>query len=125
VEGKDSSAINISKLQQLERNIQEDFSKDHVEEYAKGILFGNPSRLTIPQERGTLFTTKAISAAKRSGFALVHTPDLFRIVQYLKTKKDTAYSKKIRMCFAKTKGEVILFPPLPKSKSEPSTEPGA
>jgi len=29
------------------------------------------------------------------------------------------------MCFAKTKGEVILFPPLPKSKGAPNTEPGA
>ncbi|MCK4627990.1 MAG: hypothetical protein KAT56_03240, partial [Sedimentisphaerales bacterium] len=41
-EGKDNDAINIHKMQQLERNIQEDYARDGITEYAKGVLFGNP-----------------------------------------------------------------------------------
>ena len=94
-EGKDRTAINIDKLQQLERNIQEDFSKEHVDTYAKGVLFGNPHRLTDPRKRDTIFTKKALSAAKRSGFALVHTPDLFPVVQYLNERKKRLSVKKL------------------------------
>jgi hypothetical protein len=125
VEGKDNSAININKLQQLERNIQEDFSKEHVDAYAKGVLFGNPNRLTEPKKRDTLFTKKALSAAKRSGFALVHTPDLFPIVQYLKEKKNKTFSKKVRKRFAKVSGDIISFPAVPRSQKVKSTEPTA
>jgi hypothetical protein len=48
VEGKDSRAINIDKMSQLERNLQEDFARDEVTAYAKGVLFGNNERLTLP-----------------------------------------------------------------------------
>jgi len=121
-EGKETSAINIDKIQQLERNIQEDFAKDHVHEYAKGAMFGNPHRLTRPCERKHVFTEKALSASKRSGFALIHTPDLFPIVQYLKRKKDAAFSKKVRSCFKRTKGELVVFPSVPKTKKKTVTE---
>ena len=116
VEGKDTKAIDINKLRQLESNLEEDFEKDHVEEYAKGILFGNPHRLTSPEERETLFTQKVFSAAKRRGIALVHTPDLFPIVQYLSKKNNAAYAKRVRKCFADTKGDVVKFPPIPKGR---------
>ncbi|MDE2706667.1 MAG: hypothetical protein OXI35_16495, partial [Gemmatimonadota bacterium] len=46
VEGRNNAPININKLQQLERNIQEDFARPDVNAYAKGVLFGNPHRLT-------------------------------------------------------------------------------
>ena len=45
-EGRNNAPINIDKLQQLERNIQEDFARPDVDAYAKGVLFGNPHRLT-------------------------------------------------------------------------------
>lgn len=114
-EGKDHAAINIEKLQQLERNIQEDFTREGVEVYAKGVLFGNPHRLVEPSKKETLFTKKALSAAKRSGFALVHTADLFPIVKYLKEKEDPAYAQEIRRCLASTSGEIVRFPPVPES----------
>jgi len=122
-EGKDSSAINIEKLQQLERNIQEDFAKEHGTDYAKGVLFGNPHRLTEPRKRTTLFTAKALSAARRSGFALVHTADLFPIVQYLKNTKNASFARKVRQCFAATSGEIINFPSIPVKAKKKSTKP--
>lgn len=115
-EGKDNSSINIKKLQQLERNIQEDFAKDHVKDYAKGVLFGNPARLTKPDERKALFTKKALSAAKRSGLALVNTPDLFPIIQYLKRNKDESFCEKVRACFKDTSGDIIVFPSIPNTE---------
>jgi hypothetical protein len=116
VEGRDNSPITIDKLQQLERNIQEDFGKSHVNDYAKGVLFGNPHRLTRPSERTDLFTDKAISAAKRSKFALVHAADLFPIIQYLKAMSDKEYAKAVRLRFANTKGEIVKFPPIPSAR---------
>lgn len=113
-EGKDRRAVNIDKLQQLERNIQEDFARESVKEFAKGVLFGNPHRLLVPAERGVLFTQKAVSAAKRSGFALVHTADLFPIVKYLKENEDHTFALEVRKCFASTSGEVIEFPQVPE-----------
>jgi hypothetical protein len=40
-EGKDDKAVNIDKLDQLDRNVREDFQRLGVTEYAKGVLFGN------------------------------------------------------------------------------------
>ena len=126
-EGKDSSAINIKKLQQLERNIQEDFVKEHVTEHAKGVLFGNPHRLTEPGKRTTLFTTKAFSSAQRSSFALVHTPDLFPLVQYLKKNRNATFARKVRRCFATSPGKIVKFPAIPvkakKKGSKPKNSP--
>src|SRR5207245_1319034 len=83
VEGKDTKAINIDKFSQLERNLQEDFAREGVTEYAKGVLFGNAERLKPPAERGHAFTGKCITAAKRVHAALVRTADLFDPVRYL------------------------------------------
>src|SRR5439155_24203874 len=90
VEGKDAKAINIDKLSQLERNLQEDFARDEVTEFAKGVLFGNAERLKPPAQRGEAFTEKCISAAKRACIALVRTSDLFDPVRYLRTHPDAA-----------------------------------
>jgi hypothetical protein len=122
-EGKDSSAVNIDKIQQLERNLQEDFSKDGVDEFAKGILFGNPHRLTSPDSRGELFTKKAIAAAERTGIGLVHTPDLFPLVKYLKTKNNAKFKKSIRKAFSEASGKIISFSEVPnKVRAKKSAE---
>ena len=76
-EGKDRQPINIGKLDQLERNIREDFAREGVSEYITGVLFGNPYRLEPAEKRGEPFTNKCMASAKRSGVALVFTPDLF------------------------------------------------
>src|SRR6266702_7024701 len=55
-EGKNDKAVNIEKLDQLERNVQEDFKKrEDSTQYAKGVLFGNAFRLLPPAERGDYF----------------------------------------------------------------------
>jgi len=109
-EGKDASAINVTKFRQLESNIQEDFERATVTKHAKGVLFGNPHRLIHPKDRKDFFTTKAMSSAKRTGIALVNTHDLFEVVKYLKESKDKAYAKKVRDCFKNISGEIITFP---------------
>ena len=118
-EGRNNASINIDKLQQLERNIQEDFARPDVNAYAKGVLFGNPHRLTEPSERGILFTDKAIEAAKRTSIALVHTPDLFPIVQYLKKRKNASLAKRARQAILDASGEQVRFPSLPEGKQKP------
>lgn len=113
VEGKDGKAINIDKLSQLERNLQEDFAREDVQEYAKGVLFGNAHRLTNPEARGDAFTAKCLSGAKRAHIALVRTPDLFDVVKYLKTNKDPAYAAECRKAIFEADGDVVTFPAPP------------
>lgn len=113
-EGKDNKPINIDKFSQLERNLQEDFARDGVTDYAKGVLFGNAYRLSAPSERGEYFTDKCISAAKRVKVALVRTPDLFAPAKYLKEAPgDTDYAKRCREAVYCAEGEVVVFPPPP------------
>lgn len=112
-EGKDNSAINIDKLSQLERNIQEDFQKDDVKEYAHGVLFGNAYRLQSPQERQDFFTEKCLSGAVRARISLVRTIDLFEVARYLKETQDKEYAQKCREAIFESKGKVVVFPKLP------------
>jgi hypothetical protein len=112
-EGKDHSPVNIDKLSQLERNLQEDYARDDVSEYAKGILFGNAYRLTKPQERTEFFTAKCLSGSHRSKIALVRTPDLFAIAKYLKEHDDPAFASECRKAIKQTEGGVVQFPQLP------------
>lgn len=95
-EGKDNKAINVDKLRQLSMNIHEDLQREEVSAPAKGILFGNGYRLTIPRDRAIEFTEKCIAAAKSSSIALVTTGDLFAAVQYLSTNQDNDYAKLCR-----------------------------
>lgn len=111
-EGKDSSAINVHKYQQLERNIAEDFARDDILVHAKGVLFGNPFRLTHPHERKEFFTQKVLDSAKRTEIALVNTHELFEVVKYLKDTNDEDYAKLIRECFKNVSGEIVKFPSL-------------
>lgn len=115
VEGKDNKAVNIDKFSQLERNLHEDFARENVTEYAKGVLFGNAKRLKPPAERGEAFTSKCITAAKRVGFALVRTPDLFKPVRYLRSTPDPEYAKNCRNAIFETKGDIVVFPTVPIS----------
>lgn len=112
-EGKDQSAINIDKLSQLERNLQEDFQKDDVEEYAHGVLFGNAYRLEPPHERQDFFTEKCLSGAVRAGISLVRTIDLFEAARYLKGSQDKEYAQKCREAIFTSKDKVVAFPKSP------------
>ena len=117
IEGKDNKAINIQKFQQLERHIHEDLDKSEIAEPAKGVLFGNPFRLTEPDNRKQpLFTVTVCQAAKRTGTALVHTPDMFPLVKYLKCMRDSSFSEKIRNAIVETEGEIVKFPDVPNMK---------
>lgn len=122
-EGKNDKAINIDKLDQLERNVREDFEKRTDSTYAKGVLFGNASRLMPLEQRGDFFTPKCIAGAKRSGIALVRTPDLFPIAKYLKEHSDAAFAKNCRAAILGTSGAVVAFPPTPQSRGSFNTPP--
>jgi hypothetical protein len=117
-EGKDNKPVNIDKFSQLERNLQEDFARDGVTDYAKGVLFGNAHRLSAPSERGDYFTDKCVSAAKRVKVALVRTPDLFAPSKYLKEHPgDTDYAKQCREAIYRTEGAIVVFPTPPTTET--------
>jgi hypothetical protein len=92
-EGKDNKAISIKKLSQLERNIQEDFARESVSEYAKSVLFGNAFRLIEPGKREEFFTAKVYEEAKRAGIALIRKPDLFVVAKHLIENPDSTFSR--------------------------------
>ena len=112
-EGRINKAIGIDKLRQLESNLQEDFARDEVSEYAKGVLFGNAYRLKDLDERNEYFTSKVKSGAKRSKIALVRTSDLFYIARYLKENKNADYAKRCRNSILEAEGEKVVFPKIP------------
>ena len=96
-------------------NIHEDFERDEVSEMAKGVLFGNAYRLKPLNERGEFFTDKCMKAAARSGTALVRTPDLFSIVQYLSGVDDDQFASQCREKILSTAGQLVEFPEAPIS----------
>ena len=114
-EGKDNKPINIDKLSQLERNIHEDFEREGVTEHAHGVLFGNAFRLLPLKERGEFFTAKCASGAKRSGTALIRTPDLFEVARYLKSKPDDDFATLCRKAIMDAKGQTVTFPAIQKA----------
>ena len=116
VEGKDNKPIKIDKLRQLEMNIHEDFSRDEIKKVAKGVLFGNAFRLDDLDNRSDFFTSKCITAASRSGVALVRTPDLFLVAQFLSEKLNKNFAKKCRKAILETSGEVVNFPEITKAE---------
>lgn len=113
VEGKDNSPINIDKLSQLERNIQEDFKKETVIEHAHGVLFGNAFRLLPLEQRKEFFTPKCLSGARRSGVALVRTPDLFGVARYIRATHNDNLASMCRRAILDAKGEIVKFPEIP------------
>ena len=114
VEGKDSKAINVDKISQLERNLSEDFAREDVNEYAHGILFGNAFRLQELATRGEFFTMKCRSTAERIKAALVRTPDLFFVARYVRESGDADFAHKCIAAIAAADGSVVQFPDVPK-----------
>jgi hypothetical protein len=117
VEGRDGHAISVDKLGQLERNLQDDFKTGCHSDYAKGVLFGNAFRLAHPEERGAFFTERCITGAKRSGIALVRTPDLYQVASYLQSTEDPDFARVCRKAIKAARGEIVRFPPSPDSTS--------
>jgi hypothetical protein len=113
VEGRDAKSINIDKLSQLERNIQEDFAREGVTDYAKGVLFGNAFRIQDLPERGEYFTAKCVSGAKRGRIALVRTPDLFSACKAIKSGAGADFAMKCRQAILQAEGVVVTFPVAP------------
>lgn len=112
-EGKDNKDVNITKFSQLERKIAEDFALDTVTEHAKGVLFGNAHRLLPPKDRPGDFTAKCVSAAARTGAALVRTADMFKPAKYLSDHEDKDYARECRVAILQTAGSVVIFPEPP------------
>lgn len=117
-EGKDNKAVNIDKLRQLAMNIHEDLQREEVSTPAKPVLFGNGFRLQPASERPDPFTEKCHNAAATSSTALLHTPDLFKIVQYLLEYPNDNYARDCRNSLLKSNGRVH-FPELPASPCIP------
>lgn len=113
VEGKNDKAVNVDKLDQLERNIREDFARQESGGYAKGVLFGNAYRFRPPSERPDYFTGKCYSAASRGRVALVRTTDLFSVARYLEENTDEEYAASCRAAILAAEGTVVTFPTLP------------
>lgn len=114
-EGKDDSAVDIAKFRQLESNIGKDFERDDVELPAKGVLFGNGFRLTIPALRAEQFTAKCFINARRLHTALVRTQDLYAVAVYLKDRpEDEAFKAQCRAAIEGASGEVVEFPTPPE-----------
>jgi hypothetical protein len=118
VEGKDNKAVNIDKLSQLERNIQEDFGREAVTEYAHGVLFGNSYRLQPPEKRPEPFTAKCLTGAKRANVSLIDTHGLFDVAKYLTENDDKLYAERCRKAILDGKGTVVKFPAPPRSESK-------
>jgi hypothetical protein len=106
VEGKDNDALNISKLDQLTRAVDEDF--ELTGNYAQGILIGNHYRLVNPEDRKAPFTDKVLISAKRKNFGLLTSQELFRAVSdVFREPGDDELKKRYREKILKTAGEEI------------------
>jgi hypothetical protein len=114
-EGKDEKAVNVDKLDQLDRNLREDFARqgDNNPQFALGILFGNAHRLTAPDDRPEFFTAKCLLAAKRSHINLVKTTDLFKVAQYLDDSPNHEFAARCRRAMTEPDGNVVNFPAVP------------
>ena len=113
-EGKDDKSVNIDKLDQLDRNIQEDYAKrPDSTDYAKGVLFGNAFRFLPPAERGEFFTQKCLAGAKRLGVALVKRPISLRWLNFLRRTPNPEFATSCREAILGTKGDVVTFPSVP------------
>ena len=113
-EGKDKRPIHINKLRQLRLNLDEDFARDEVEEYAKGVLFGNPHRFQPLNKRPGDFTAKCYTSAKHSKIALVRTADMFEPARYLSENNDPEYAQLCRKAIHECEGQVVEFPAPPR-----------
>jgi outer membrane murein-binding lipoprotein Lpp len=118
VEGRDTSAVNVAKISQLRRNVDEHFQRDEVDRPAIGVLFGNGFRLEEPETRAEAFTTKVISSAETLGIALVRTKDLFTAAKAALETPDEDFCRECRRAIADSVGEIVEFPRLNSSQDE-------
>jgi len=109
-EGKDNKDIDISKFRQLLDSLNEDFSREEVQEKAFGILFGNPQRLLKPNDRKLDFTEKCKRASEREKIALIKTADLFTVSKYLIEQNDDTYRIACRKAIKDQLGHIVKFP---------------
>lgn len=108
IEGKDNDAVHISKLDQLNRAVDEDFELQG--EYPQGILIGNHYRLTNPENRKEAFTEKVHIVAKKKSFGLLTTFEIFKAMKYiLENPDDTDFRLQCRNRILKTVGEEIIL----------------
>jgi hypothetical protein len=111
VEGKDESAIDLTKFNQLVRVWTEDFATGT--EHAHPVLVGNAHRLLPPEERGEPFTEKVVQAAKRLRAGLLTTTDLFKaVVHVLNHPQDEEFKRKSRLAILNADGTLVSFPSL-------------
>jgi hypothetical protein len=114
-EGKDNRAINVDKISQLARNLEEDFAREEISSYAKGVLFGNAYRLQPLASRAEFFTEKCKATALRMKVALVRTPDLFAAARYLASSLEENYASACRAAIFSAEGNTVVFPDPPKT----------
>jgi hypothetical protein len=108
IEGKDNDAIHISKLDQLNRAVDEDF--ELTEKYPQGLLIGNHYRLTSPEKRNEAFTEKVRIVAKKKSFGLLTTIEIYNAVNYLiKNPNDENFKRQCREKILKTVGTEIIL----------------
>jgi len=117
-EGRDNSPIGVDKIRQLCTNLDEDYARDEVDEYAKGVLFGNPQRLLPPDQRDVDFTHKSRTMAKQRDIALILTSSLFRPAAYLEQCPDENYAKACRDSILTCSGAIAQLPAPPDEVPE-------
>jgi len=106
LEGKDNDAIHISKMDQLNRAVDEDF--ELTGSYSQGVLIGNHYRFTKPELRKEPFTEKVLIVAKKKNFGLLTTFEIYKAVQkVLEDPCNETLKKSYREKILKTEGQII------------------
>ena len=122
VEGRDTKAIDVTKLRQLHSNIAEDYARDEIADIAKAVLFGNGLRFTMPDSRGDQFTQKCIALASAQTTCLVRTEELYRAAIGIESAEDSEnYKKAVRTAILNGVGVANLIPTECKSSPESSS----
>lgn len=109
-EGKDTKDIDVSKFRQLLDGLNADFEREEIDEKAYGLIFGNPQRLTNPDDRNLDFTRKCQSGAAREKIGLILTADLFKAARYALESDDEEYKVQCRQAIQEKLGMIITFP---------------
>lgn len=110
VEGRDNDAIHVSKFDQLNRAVDEDF--DLKGDYAAGLLIGNHYRFTKPESRKDPFTEKVHIVAKKKNFGLLTTLEIYKAVDYiLRNPKDDQFKQDCRTKILTGTGDTIKLVP--------------